>query len=173
MAYNNRGIAYTDEDQPDKAIADCTEAIRLKPKYADAYYDRGRAYHKKGEYDTAILDYTEAIRLNPKLALVVFGAGPVATGGKARRPRRRRISRRPRNSATRENSSGRRPALGRKWPLDIVRQQHVYWGNDGQNLTPGNSSAMTATLGGAPALPQGDVGSAVGVSGVPGGRGKP
>jgi formylglycine-generating enzyme required for sulfatase activity len=49
----------------DKAIADCTEAIRLDPKHVEAYHNRGVAYWNKGEYDKAIADFTEAIRLEP------------------------------------------------------------------------------------------------------------
>jgi len=52
----------------DKVIADCTEAIRLDPKYAGAYNIRGWAYARKGEYDKAIADCTEAIRLDPEFA---------------------------------------------------------------------------------------------------------
>ena len=50
----------------DKAIADCSEAIRLDPKYAVAYNQRGWAYEKKHNHDRAIADYTAAILLNPK-----------------------------------------------------------------------------------------------------------
>ena len=49
-----------------KAIADCTEAIRLNPTYAAAYYNPGAAYTNKSKYDEAIADFTEAIRLRPQ-----------------------------------------------------------------------------------------------------------
>src|SRR5215471_17645990 len=42
-----------------------TEAIRLKPDYADAFYNRGNARSNKGDLDGALQDYTEAIRLKP------------------------------------------------------------------------------------------------------------
>ena len=67
-AYNNRGLAYSDKGENDRAIADYTEAIRLDPKYANAYINRGLAYREKGETDRAIADFTEAIRLDPKFA---------------------------------------------------------------------------------------------------------
>ena len=69
VAYNNRGLAYIGKQEYDQAIKDCTEAIRLKPGYAEAYNNRGLAYCRKLEYDQAIKDYTEAIRLNPVEAL--------------------------------------------------------------------------------------------------------
>ena len=59
-----RGWSHAEKGDHDQAIADCTEAIRLDPKNADAYYNRGNSYARKGEYDKAIADCTEAIRLN-------------------------------------------------------------------------------------------------------------
>jgi tetratricopeptide (TPR) repeat protein len=65
--YNNRGIAYNNQGDYDRAIADYTEAIRLDPKYAGAFSNRGTAYRNKGDNGRAIADYTEALRLNPNL----------------------------------------------------------------------------------------------------------
>ena len=48
-----------------KSISEYTEAIRLKPDYADAYNNRGLAYDHNNEYDKAIGDYSAAIRLDP------------------------------------------------------------------------------------------------------------
>jgi len=48
---------------PDKAIADYTEAIRLNPKYATAYYGRGYAYGQKGETAKAEADFAQAKKL--------------------------------------------------------------------------------------------------------------
>ncbi len=64
-AYAIRGWAYGEKGEWDKAIADCTEAVRLDPKNAAAYGARGCAYANKGEWDKAIADCTEAIRLDP------------------------------------------------------------------------------------------------------------
>jgi tetratricopeptide (TPR) repeat protein len=49
----------------DAVIHSCTEAIRLKPDFAEAYLGRGLGYERKGDHDRAIADYTEAIRLKP------------------------------------------------------------------------------------------------------------
>lgn len=50
-------------DQPDKMIAEYTEAIRRKPDDANAYYKRGLRHEELGELNKAITDYTEAIQL--------------------------------------------------------------------------------------------------------------
>ena len=65
MSYHNRGCGWLQKNEYDKAIADYTTSIRLKPAYAKAYYNRGHAQYEKREYDKAIADYTEAIRLEP------------------------------------------------------------------------------------------------------------
>ena len=67
MAYCNRGVAYEKEGEHDKAIADCTEAIRLNPKLP-CVFQPGPRLREKDEYDKAIADFTEAIRLDPKYA---------------------------------------------------------------------------------------------------------
>ena len=74
-AYNNRGDAYANKGDYDKAIADYTEAIRLKPDYAYAYYGRGKAYAEKGDLDKAIADYTVAVRLKPDFAAAYYNRG--------------------------------------------------------------------------------------------------
>ena len=73
--YHNRGVAYREKGDTDRAIADYIEAIRLDPKHAEAHVNRGQAYSLKGETDRAIADFTEAIRLDPKLAHAYFGRG--------------------------------------------------------------------------------------------------
>jgi len=65
-AYTNRGNAYDDKGEFDRAIADYTKAIKLNPKDADFYTNRGNAYDDKGEFDRAIADFGKAIKLNPK-----------------------------------------------------------------------------------------------------------
>ena len=63
--HNNRGLAYRDEGDYDRAIEAFTKAIELNPNYAVAYNNRGLAYNNVGEFDRAITDYTKAIELKP------------------------------------------------------------------------------------------------------------
>ena len=68
IAFNNRGTAYNDKGQYDRAIQDFDQAIRLDPNYALAFNNRGIAYDDKGQYDRAIQDYDQAIKLDPNYA---------------------------------------------------------------------------------------------------------
>ena len=57
---------FIGEEDPDRVIADLTEAIRRDPDDAGAWHKRGSAWHAKGDHDRAIKDYDAAIRLDPK-----------------------------------------------------------------------------------------------------------
>src|SRR5215470_19571508 len=50
---------------PAEKIRCYTEALRLKPEFAEAYNNRGNARGDKGDLDGALADYAEAIRLKP------------------------------------------------------------------------------------------------------------
>ena len=48
-AFYNRGIAYADLGQYERAIQDYDAAIPLNPEYAVAYYNRGFTYSPWGQ----------------------------------------------------------------------------------------------------------------------------
>jgi lipoprotein NlpI len=81
IAFNNRGVAYDDKGQYDRAIQDYDQAIWLRLDYAEAFNNRGNAYGGKGQYDRAIQDYDHAIRLKPDYAEAFNNRGN-AYGGK-------------------------------------------------------------------------------------------
>lgn len=66
--FYNRGLAYQDKGDNDRAIQDYDQAIRLNPSYADAFSNRGNTYAAKGDNDRAIQDFDQAIRFNPSVA---------------------------------------------------------------------------------------------------------
>ena len=68
MAYNNRGTAYNNLNQHERAIQDLDAAIKLDPNYSWAYNNRGFAYAHLNQYKRAIQDYDAAIQLNPNYA---------------------------------------------------------------------------------------------------------
>jgi len=79
-AFSNRAVGYYLKADYDRAIADCTEAIRLDPKFAKAFQTRGLAHLAKRDYDRAIADSTEAIRLDSKDAVVFKNRGAAYNG---------------------------------------------------------------------------------------------
>src|SRR5271166_321935 len=68
-AYHNRGVAYDNKGEHDRAIADYTRSMELDPSNAIAYSNRCGAYVKKWEYDRAITDCNRAMELNSSNAI--------------------------------------------------------------------------------------------------------
>ena len=73
--HNNRGIAYAEKGNYDRAIEDFNMAIELNPNYAYAYNNRGLAYRGKGDFDRAIENFNTAIDLTPNYAVAYNNRG--------------------------------------------------------------------------------------------------
>jgi tetratricopeptide (TPR) repeat protein len=68
VIYHGRAKAYQSKGLFDKAIADCTEAIRLEPTSHYYLESRGQCYHQLGDLANGLADLTEAIKhLSPGL----------------------------------------------------------------------------------------------------------
>lgn len=55
-------MIYYEKGLYDRAIADFSRVIELKPHEEHTFYDRGRAYHKGGNHDQAIADFSKCIK---------------------------------------------------------------------------------------------------------------
>lgn len=73
--YVNRGSAYFNKGEYDRAIADYTQGIQLDPKFAAAYSGRCAAQIKKNNLAQAIADCNQAIALDPNLAIAYNDRG--------------------------------------------------------------------------------------------------
>ncbi len=75
VTHNNRGNAYLNKRDFDRAIQDYNESLRLDPDSALAYNNRGSAYQHRGDYERAIQDYDRAIKLDSSSALTFNNRG--------------------------------------------------------------------------------------------------
>ena len=67
-----RGVALQENKDYDLAIESFSEAIKIRPTYAEAYYARGNCYEAKGRPDEAIEDYNEVLRFSPGEAVAYY-----------------------------------------------------------------------------------------------------
>jgi tetratricopeptide (TPR) repeat protein len=74
-AWCNRGISHANERQWDNALADCSKAIELNPKFVLAWRQRGSVQGELGQWDKAVADYSKAIELDPKFAPMWIARG--------------------------------------------------------------------------------------------------
>jgi tetratricopeptide (TPR) repeat protein len=75
VAFSNRCGWWWAKKDPDRALSDCNEAIRIDRTYAVAYVNRGNAYLNKADFERAFGDFNEAIRLDPKNAWAYTARG--------------------------------------------------------------------------------------------------
>lgn len=71
----NRGNAYDDSGEPERALADYNSAIAADRQNVDAYFNRGITYRRKKEYERAIADFNEALRLDARDAEALYYRG--------------------------------------------------------------------------------------------------
>ena len=76
-AYNNRGLAYANKGDLERAIADYDQAIALDPEDAYAYNNRGVAYFLIGNHDQALADLGKAIEIDSGFASAYYLRGLV------------------------------------------------------------------------------------------------
>jgi tetratricopeptide (TPR) repeat protein len=67
-AHTYYGNALVARGEIDRAIAEYTEAIRIRPDYPEAHNNLGPALARQGKVDDAIAHFVEAIRLRPGYA---------------------------------------------------------------------------------------------------------
>lgn len=64
IAFYNRGLSYAKKDDPKRAVAEFSEAIKIDPSDADYFRNRGENYGELEQYDLALKDLDQAIRLD-------------------------------------------------------------------------------------------------------------
>jgi tetratricopeptide (TPR) repeat protein len=74
---NTDGLLEFKNDKYEAAIKDFTQAIQVKPDYADAYLNRARAYERLRLQETALSDLDRVIQMNPTSTEAYFERGQV------------------------------------------------------------------------------------------------
>jgi len=74
-----RWFAYLSNNNRNRAIAECTQAIQVDPNNGGAYFFLGYLYseYTPHDYDRAIANYTQAIRCNPNWANAYYFRGMI------------------------------------------------------------------------------------------------
>jgi tetratricopeptide (TPR) repeat protein len=78
VAYYTRALAYHDDGDDMRAIADCEAALGMQPDNANALFVRGAAYQGLAAYSEAIRDFTKVLKLDPKRVDARFREAPHA-----------------------------------------------------------------------------------------------
>ena len=60
-ALNNRGVEYVAFGEPDKALADFSEALRVDPSMEMVYRNRALVHMRNGDYAAAVDDFDSAV----------------------------------------------------------------------------------------------------------------
>jgi len=66
--YSGRAAVWRELGNLERALADCTNAIRLAPRSAEAYNNRGFMWTEKEDFEKAIADFDRAIAIDPNHA---------------------------------------------------------------------------------------------------------
>lgn len=73
--YLNRGLAYKNMGQNDRALKEYNRAVELAPRFPLCYINRAAVYYEAGKFDLALTDAAKAIELNPKATLGYYNHG--------------------------------------------------------------------------------------------------
>lgn len=71
--YFARGCAWAEVSESDKAIADISQAIKMKPDFRAAYLARGAAEQACGRNEDACRDMSKALELDPECVQALLG----------------------------------------------------------------------------------------------------
>jgi len=76
-AYLGRGVAYANAGNPEAALEDYNNAVRIEPSYVDIYKNKGNLYMETGDKEKALEEYEKAARINPQYGDIFTNRGNV------------------------------------------------------------------------------------------------
>ena len=69
IAYLDRGQAYIDAWEPDKALADLDSLEKLEPNNPNLYNNRGIIHFKRGEFEEALKEFNRCLAVGPRFQI--------------------------------------------------------------------------------------------------------
>jgi len=75
IALMNRGLAYADLGQWEKAIDDYSRVLEIDPTYVETYDNRGVAYCNLNQWEKAIDDFSKAIKIDSNFLRAYYNRG--------------------------------------------------------------------------------------------------
>jgi lipoprotein NlpI len=72
LAYLNRGLAWRDKGDYDRAVGDLSEALRLEPIFEFAYRERGYTHFASGNFAGAASDMLRALELEDRPGSMLY-----------------------------------------------------------------------------------------------------
>lgn len=75
LAYKNRGQAYLEKGDLERAMEDTQKALSLDPDYGDALNNRGSIHLRQGNREAAWADFTRAVEADPLQADAWYNRG--------------------------------------------------------------------------------------------------
>jgi tetratricopeptide (TPR) repeat protein len=72
-AFLNRGVAYENLEQYEKALADYDSAIAIVPRFGRAFHGRGHVHNNMKQYEQAVADYDDALKNADNLVIDALG----------------------------------------------------------------------------------------------------
>jgi tetratricopeptide (TPR) repeat protein len=73
--YLNRGVAYFNLEELEKALGDLNKAIEIDPKNASAYHSRGLIYYEQADYENAVKDFLKSSDYSPNNPVTYYNLG--------------------------------------------------------------------------------------------------
>jgi tetratricopeptide (TPR) repeat protein len=75
VSFKNRGNAFCELGEYERAIIDYNQAIKINPNDADVYYFRGNAHFDLGNYEAAIDDFKKVVKIQSNYTDAYYNCG--------------------------------------------------------------------------------------------------
>ena len=75
LAYNNLANYYSENEEPDKALANYNISIKIQPHQAKVFKNIGNIFFRQGDYDKALENFDQSLSIDPEYSEVFTNRG--------------------------------------------------------------------------------------------------